>query len=137
MTDVRDAEPASPAPTDDVAALAERLLDAARQGDTATLVAYVEAGAPVDLQGPSGDTLLMLAAYHGHAEAVVALLERGADANRANAKGQAPLAGAVFKGYLDVVRALVAAGADPDGGEPSARATARMFQREDLLDALG
>ncbi len=121
---------------DAVAALAARLLDAARRGHTAMLTAYVEAGAPVDLAASTGDTLVMLAAYHGHDETVKALLERGADPDRANDKGQTPLAGAVFKGYEAVIDALVAAGANPDGGTPSARAAATVFERADLLARL-
>lgn len=99
-------------------------------------MAYVDAGAPVDLASDNGDTLLMLAAYHGHTGAVAALLERGADPNRVNAKGQTPVAGAVFKGHEAVVDALVSAGADVDAGHPSARATASMLEREDLLAGL-
>ena len=118
---------------DPVAALAARLLDAARQGDTATLVAYVDAGAPVDLTGDTGDTLVMLASYHGHAATVNELLRRGADPNLANERGQTPLGGAAFKGHVEVIDALVAAGADPDGGEPSARATLRALGRDDLV----
>ena len=126
-----------PSADDQVAALAERLLDAARQGDTPTLVAYVDAGAPVDLAGGSGDTLVMLASYHGHAPAVRSLLERGADPELANERGQRPLAGAVFKGHLEVIELLVGAGADAEAGQPSARATAAMFDRQDILDLLG
>lgn len=128
----------SDSPADDrVAALAERLLDAARKGDTATLTAYVDAGAPVDFAGDTGDSLVMLAAYHGQTSTVRALLDRGADVEAANERGQRPLAGAVFKGHLDVVRLLVEAGADPDAGRPSARATATMFERHDMLDVMG
>lgn len=120
----------------DAAALARRLQDAARAGDTATLTTYVDAGVPVDLVGEAGDTFLMLAAYHGHAEAAQALLDRGADPNLANAKGQTPLGGAVFKSFTDVVRVLVANGADPDAGTPSARVAAQMFDRPELLALL-
>lgn len=136
---VEPQDPAADRPDDGddaVVALATRLLDAARGGDTAVLAAYVDAGAPVDLTASSGDTLVMLAAYHGHDETVRALLERGADPDRANDKGQTPLAGAVFKGHEAVIDALVAAGADPDGGSPSARAAATMFERVDLLARL-
>ena len=137
-------EPTDPSvPTDpsepsdaDVVALANRLLDGARNGDTALLTAYVDAGVPVDLAGEAGDTLVMLAAYHGHAETVQELVDRGADPNIANAKGQTPVAGAVFKGFTDVVRVLMANGADPDAGTPSARAAAQMFERTDLLAIL-
>lgn len=122
---------------DPVNALAERLLGAARTGDLATITAYVDAGAPVDLTADTGDTLLMLAAYHGHASVVKALLERGADPEVANERGQRSLAAAVFKGHLDVIELLMGAGADADAGQPSARGTAAMFERSDILDLLG
>jgi ankyrin repeat protein len=124
------------APPAEVAELAGRLFDMARDGDAAGLAAYVDAGVPVDLTNGAGDTLVMLAAYHGHAAAVRALVARGADVDRLNDRGQSPLAGAVFKGEDDVVRALVDAGADPRGGHPTAVDTARMFGREDLLTVL-
>jgi uncharacterized protein len=125
----------SDVPTE-VAELAGRVFDLARDGDAATLAAYVDAGVPVNLTNDAGDTLVMLAAYHGHADAVRALVARGADVNRCNDRGQAPVAGAVFKGEDDVVRALVDAGADPLAGHPTAVDTARMFGREDLLAVL-
>jgi ankyrin repeat protein len=126
----------SNAPEDGVVELATRLFAMAREGDAATLAAYVDAGVPVNLANDKGDTLVMLAAYHGHSAAVTALVERGADVNRLNDQGQAPLAGAVFKGEDDVVRVLVAAGADPRAGHPTAVDTARMFGRDDLLEVL-
>jgi uncharacterized protein len=125
-----------PAPDPDLIEFAGRLFTMAREGDTTTLVAYVDAGVAPDLANQSGDTLIMLAAYHSHAETVAALLSRGADPNRANDRGQTPLAGAVFKGEPDVIRALVAAGADPAAGSPSALATATMFERDDLAALL-
>ncbi len=117
--------------------LATRLFGLARDGATARLAEYVDAGVAADLTNQSGDSLVMLAAYHGHAETVKALLDRGADPDQANDRGQTPLAGAVFKGEADVIEVLVAGGADPDGGHPSARATAAMFGRQDLVDLLG
>ncbi|NLA35295.1 MAG: ankyrin repeat domain-containing protein [Actinobacteria bacterium] len=131
------AEPTSPEPSDEaVIALAQRLFDYARAGDTATLERYLDAGAPVDLCGSTGDTLLMLAAYHGHGETVRMLIERGADVDAANVKGQVPIAGATFKGYVEVVEILAAAGADPNAGQPTAIETAKMFGRDDLLAIL-
>ena len=113
--------------------IAHACFDFARAGDTARLRAYVEQGVPANLTDATGNTLLMLAAYLGHAETVSALVALGADPDRTNDRGQSPLAGAIFKGEGDVVRALLAAGADPDVGTPSARATALMFDRADLL----
>lgn len=114
--------------------IAQRMFDAARGGDLATLTEYLDAGVPVNLMNGSGDTLLMLAAYHGHADVVKALLERGAEIDRLNDRGQSPLAGAVFKGAEAVVRALSEAGADPRHGHPTAMDTARMFGRDDYLE---
>ncbi|MDJ0321253.1 ankyrin repeat domain-containing protein [Pseudarthrobacter sp. PS3-L1] len=119
-------------PDADAVALAQSLLDAARAGDSGLLDSYLSAGAPVELTGSSGDSLLMLAAYHGHVGTVDMLLGHGAEPNTPNDRGQTPLAGAVFKGYTDVARALLTAGADPDAGTPSARAAATMFERADI-----
>ncbi|MEE1786347.1 ankyrin repeat domain-containing protein [Streptomyces sp. SP17BM10] len=132
MTDAASPQPAD-APDAEVIALAGKLFDAARAGDTAVLTAAVDAGVSANLTNGSGDTLLMLAAYHAHAGTVAALVERGADPDRANDKGQTPLAGAVFKGAVDVVDALLAAGADPKAGFPSAVDAAAMFGRTELL----
>lgn len=112
---------------------AHACFDLAREGDATHLGAYLDKGVPVDLTDPSGNTLLMLAAYHGQASAVTALLERGADANLLNDRGQSPIAGAVFKGEDTVVWLLMDAGADLDAGSPSARETALLFGRGDLI----
>ncbi|MFF2629347.1 ankyrin repeat domain-containing protein [Kitasatospora griseola] len=123
-------------PDPEVVALAGRLFDAARTGDTALLAAHLDAGVPADLTNDRGDTLLMLAAYHGHAATVTALLERGAEPDRANDRAQTPLAGAVFKGATEVVDALLAHGADPHAGAPSALDAARLFGKSDLVARL-
>jgi ankyrin repeat protein len=60
-----------------VIALAAKVFDLAREGDTEQLAAYLEAGVPANLTNDKGDTLLILAAYRGHTETVAALLERG------------------------------------------------------------
>jgi hypothetical protein len=113
--------------------IAHACFDFARAGDTERLRAYVEHGVPANLTDATGNTLLMLAAYHGHAETVSTLVALGADPDRTNDRGRSPLAGAILKGEDDVVVVLLAAGADPDVGTPSARATAQMFDRADLL----
>ncbi|MEE4593687.1 ankyrin repeat domain-containing protein [Streptomyces sp. DSM 41524] len=125
-----------PAHDPEVLQLAAKVFDLARQGDTDTLAAYVDAGVPANLTNDKGDSLLMLAAYYGHPATVSALLERGADPNRVNERGQTPIAGAAFKGEAEVLRVLLAKGADPRAGSPSAVETARMFGREDLLALL-
>ena len=116
--------------------LATRIFGFAREGRTAELVAYLDAGTPPNLANDRGDTLIMLAAYHGNADTVRALLDHGADPDQANDIGQTPLAGAVFKGENEVVAALVDGGADPNAGTPSAIEAARMFGKDDLLNLL-
>lgn len=108
-------------------------MDLAREGDTTQLLEFLDHGLPVDVTDPSGNTLLMLAAYHGHTATVRALLDRGADPDRRNARDQSPIAGALFKGEDEVVAVLREAGADLDAGTPTARAAAVMFGREHLL----
>jgi len=111
--------------------LANQLCDLARDGETATLAAYVDAGVPVDLTNAKGDTLLILAAYHDHSDTVRALLERGADTERLNDRGQTALVAAVFK-QSTAVDDLLAAGADPALGSPSAVATADFFDLPEM-----
>ena len=116
--------------------LASRIFDMARSGDAATLAAYLDAGAPVNLTNTNGDTLVMLAAYYGHESTVAALIARGADVNRHNNRGQTPLAGAVFKNETTIIELLLGADADPLAGSPSALETARFFSKEQLTRQL-
>ena len=131
MSESPEQDPNTPGP--EMVALAAKLFDLARAGDTAALEGYLDEGVPATLTNEAGDTLVMLAAYHGHADTVALLIARGGDPNRANDKGQTPLAGAVFKGGTEVVRALLAGGADPAAGYPSAIDAARMFGKTELL----
>ena len=118
-------------------ALATKLFDFARAGETTSLSQYLTAGIPANLTNHKGDTLLMLAAYHGHADTVQVLLEKGADADAINDRGQSPIAGAVFKGHDEVVRVLKEGGADLYAGQPNAVEAAQMFKREECLRMFG
>lgn len=117
-------------PTEEMIQLALELFDACREGQTTRVLAYVDAGVPVDLTDHQGNTLLMLAAYHGHAELVSGLAERGADVDSANDRDQVAIAGALFKGYDEIVAVLVRHGANIDIGTPTGRDAAKMFERE-------
>ena len=116
--------------------LASRIFDLARNGDAATLAAYLEAGVPANLTNTNGDTLVMLASYHGHASAVAVLIAHDADVDRHNNRGQTPLAGAVFKNETTIMELLLRAGADPLAGSPSALETARFFGRDEVARML-
>ena len=116
--------------------LASRIFDMARNGDAATLAAYLDAGVPATLTNTNGDTLVMLASYYGHESAVAALVERGADVDRRNNRGQTPLAGAVFKNEMSIMELLLRADADPLAGAPSALETARFFGKVEVARLL-
>ncbi|MEU9509208.1 ankyrin repeat domain-containing protein [Micromonospora sp. NPDC048170] len=117
-------------------AFAHRMFDLARDGATAELADYVDAGLPVNMTNDKGDTLLILAAYHARPDTVAALLARGADHSRTNDRGQTALAAAVFRSNTETVRALLAAGADPHHGSPSAVETAQFFDLPEMLALL-
>lgn len=91
------------------------LLVAARSGNEAVLLQFVEAGANVQARSSTGVTVLHFAAGAGLAEGVRALVDRGADVNaREFASGQTPLMFAASSGRTGALRALLAAGAGVD-----------------------
>lgn len=112
------------------------MFDAARDGDTETLVAALAQGLPVNLTDAKGDTLLNLAAYHEHPETVAALLERGADTERVSDMGFTALICAVFRGNQPITQMLLEAGAHQDTGHRHAQAVAREFGRTEMLHLL-
>ena len=77
--------------------LANRLFDMARDGDTAQLKAYLDAGVSTRLRNHAGDSFLTLAAYHEHPDTVAMLIEAGAEIEHANDRGQRALTCATFK----------------------------------------
>lgn len=107
-------------------------LDLARDGGTDELARLLARGLPVNLTGPAGDSLLILAAYHDHPDTVRLLLGCGADPQRINDRGQTALGAAVFRRSAASVQALLAHGADPDAGTRSARQIAGYFELDDM-----
>lgn len=87
------------------------LMDAARQGDTATVQSLLSQGANVNATDAHGGTALMVAAVNGHTATVQALIDAGADVNRAHNFGKTALMLATEKGHTAVVDLLVQAGA--------------------------
>lgn len=129
-------EAAQQGPSEQAIALANALFAMAREGETARIAAYLDAGAPINMRNANGDTMLMLAAYHERPETVRMLAARGAGLELANDRGQRALSCAAFKQDVDSCRALLEAGAEPDGGTPSARQTVAMFGGGEELRAL-
>ena len=81
--EVQDAPPAPPGPAPGRKALNDKLVEAAFQGELATVKQMLDAGADVDAVDEYGQTGLMLAAEslksHGKDDVIKLLLERGAD----------------------------------------------------------
>jgi ankyrin repeat protein len=79
---------------------------------------------------------LFALAREGATEQLAAYTEAGVSPNLANHKGDSLVMLAAYHGHAATVVALLARGADPQAGQPSAVATAHMFERADLLALL-
>jgi hypothetical protein len=105
----------------------EGVFDLARDGLTGPLGEMLDAGVPINMVNPRGDTLLIVAAYQQHPETVADLLGRGADASAINAMGQTAISCAVFRNNEAILRLLLEADADPRLGTHSGVAIADQF----------
>ncbi|MBJ3816867.1 ankyrin repeat domain-containing protein [Shimwellia pseudoproteus] len=94
--------------TSAVAAMDERLGEAARQGDLATIKALAKSGVNLNESDDSGYTALILALYHDQPAVTRYLLAQGADPNRADNHGRTALMGAAFKGDTKAADILLA-----------------------------
>jgi ankyrin repeat protein len=104
-------EPRAPQPY----TLEDRFLEAARQGDRATLELALEKGVDVDAKDDLGRSALLLAARDaGSLDLVRYLHQQGAPIDEADLGGRTPLSWAAGAGRLDLVRWLVEQGAAVD-----------------------
>lgn len=87
------------------------LLDAARQGNTATVESLLRQGADVNATDDHGVTALMYAVVNGHTSTVRALIDAGADVNKALNSGKSTLISAAAEDHSGVVDLIVQAGA--------------------------
>src|SRR5690606_12733093 len=116
----------------------EGTFDLARQGRTGPLGEMIDAGVPIDVRNPRGDTVLIVATYAEQEHTVADLVRRGADLDAVNASGQTAVSCAVFRKNETLLRMLLDAGADPDAGGLSAAAIADQFaltEMRTILDA--
>jgi ankyrin repeat protein len=88
------------------------LLDAASQGDTIKLKAFLELGTNVDTQTWDGVTPLMFAAQNGHLRTVELLIDAGADVNLKPYNQIDALLGASIAGHVLVTDTLILNGAN-------------------------
>jgi len=111
-------EPLDPQPF----TLDQRLLQAVREDDRATVERALELGASVDAKDDLGRSTLLLAARDAGSLALVQYLhERGAAVDEADLGGRTPLSFAAGRGRLDIVRYLVSQGAAADRADRQGR----------------
>ncbi|MCE7482751.1 MULTISPECIES: ankyrin repeat domain-containing protein [Microbacterium] len=114
----------------------EGTFDLARQGRTGPLGEMIDAGVPIDVRNPRGDTVLIVATYAEQEHTVADLVRRGADLNALNAAGQTAISCAVFRKNETLLRMLLDAGADPDAGPLSAIAITEQFALPEMRTIL-
>lgn len=114
-------------------------LDAARDGRSDALSAFIEAGYNLETRDARGYSALILAAYHGQEQAVEQLIAAGADPCGQDKRGNTAMMGAIFKGNLAIAKRLLGANRSHDQRNNSGQTAAMyaaLFQRLDILDAL-
>ena len=93
--------------------MSDQLIQAAADGDTATVIALLEGGADIDWQGDDGRTPVMAATVGNHADTVRALIDAEANVDIRDARLDNPFLYAGAEGLLDILRLTIDAGADP------------------------
>ena len=93
--------------------MSDQLIQAAADGDTASVIALLEGGADIDWQGDDGRTPVMAATVGNHADTVRALIDAEANVDIRDARLDNPFLYAGAEGLLDILRLTIDAGADP------------------------
>src|SRR4029079_17822620 len=88
----------------------DRLLDAARSDDAASVVRLIREGADVNAREPDGATALSWAAVRSNARIAELLLQAGANPNLTNDVGISPLSLAITNGSVALVVVLLKKG---------------------------
>ena len=91
-------------------------LVAASRGDSAQVLAFLNAGVRVDTTTWEGTTAIAYAVQNGHSGTVTVLVENGADLKRKDINGNSPLMLAVQSGNLMISEYLIRKGADINTG---------------------
>lgn len=115
---------------------APRLVEAARNGDAATVRALLERQAPAEAAQPDGATALHWAAHRDNLEIADVLIRAGADVNAENELGVPPLSLACSNGSAAMVKKLLAHGADANHALPTGVSPLMTCARTGNADAL-
>ena len=90
------------------------IIDAARSGDRAAVLALIQKKVNVNAPDADGTTALHWASYRDDLESAALLLRAGAEVNAANDLGATPLWNACLNASASMVHALLQAGANPN-----------------------
>jgi ankyrin repeat protein len=112
------------------------IVDAAREGNGATVRTLIAKQANVNDTARDGSTALLWAAYHADLATVQALIAAGATTNTPNKYGVTPLLQASRTGATPVIQALLRAGADPKLTHPEGETPLMAASYSGSLDAV-
>src|ERR1700744_3518263 len=110
------------------------LADVIHDGDRATALKMLQAGADVNVAQADGTTALHWATYRDDPELVKALLARGARTKVTNSFGATPLSEAVKVANLDLVTQLLKAGADVESPNADGETVLMLAARNGSVD---
>jgi len=113
------------------------LVEAAKNGDGATVRVLLVGDADVNSRSADGTTALHWAAQNQDLEMADRLLAAGADARAANRYGVTPLYLACTNGQAAMIERLLAAGADPNMALPEGETALMTAARTGSVDAVG
>jgi ankyrin repeat protein len=108
----------------------EKLISAAREGNTKSVIECISNGADVNVADANGNTALLVAARDGHATTVEVLVARGANVNAANFDGNIALVLAAHWGRTGTVEALIARGADVNAADANGNTALLVAARD-------
>src|SRR5258706_11897407 len=109
------------AASSEAAARRVALIDAVKNGDTATVRTLIAKKVDVNAAEPDGTTALHWAAHLGDAASADLLIKAGANVKAVTRNGATPFALAAYKGNAAVIERLLVAGEDANAvitGEP-------------------
>lgn len=117
--------------------LGELLLDAAQEGNRATMTHALQTGAPVDHRTGPGLSPLQWACINGHADCVSELLLAGAVVSACSEDGWSPLHAAAYGGHPAVVAPLIAHSADLNAVSADGRTAYALAEEQGHMELMG
>ena len=94
-------------------AVKEQLFQAAKLGETDTVIKLIDDGAKLNAQDSNGRTALMIATYNNDVKTAKVLIDAGADVNIQDHMKNSPFLYAGAEGFIDILKLTIKAGADP------------------------